>query len=112
MPVSNISRFELEAFANFYDLRLPHEHEWEVAFNLIQNKFKVWEWSANNFFAYDGFVPFPYKEYSLPWFNKSYFTLRGSSIYSCSDIKRVTFRNFYPAYTRYIASGGRLCLKN
>ena len=48
-PVSNISRFELKAFAKYTSHRLPHEYEWEAAFNKINNKFKVWEWSSNKF---------------------------------------------------------------
>ena len=53
--------------------------------------------------------PYPYKEYSYPWFNKKYFTLKGSSTFTLNDIKRVSFRNFYQPNTRYIFSGGRLC---
>ena len=35
--------------------------------------------------------------------------LKGSSIFTLNDIKRVSFRNFYKPNTRYILSGGRLC---
>ena len=51
-----------------------------------------------------------YKEYSYPWFNNNYYTLKGSSIITLQDIKRVSFRNFYKPDTRYILSGGRLCI--
>ena len=30
-------------------MRLPHEFEWEVSFKRLTGKFKVWEWSANEF---------------------------------------------------------------
>ncbi len=110
MPVSNISRYELEAFANYSECRLPHEYEWEVAYKKINKKYKVWEWNSNKFFGYKGFKAYPYKEYSVPWFKNFYFTLKGASIYSMIDIKRPSFRNFYKPTTRYIVSGGRLCI--
>ena len=110
MPVSNISKHELEAFANWKKLRLPHEYEWEASAKIISNKFKVWEWASNKFFGYRGFKAFPYKEYSYPWFNKDYYTLKGSSLYTSQEIRRFSFRNFYKPDTQYIFSGGRLCL--
>ena len=67
--VTNISFYEFEAFANWNNLKAPHEFEWEASYKKISNKFKVWEWSRNLFFPYDGFIAFPYKEYSTPWFN-------------------------------------------
>ena len=109
MPVSNISKYELEAFASWNKMRLPHEFEWEVSFKRLTGKFKVWEWSANEFFGYKNFKPYPYKEYSYPWFKDNYFTLKGASIFSLNDIKRKSFRNFYQPSTRYIFAGGRLC---
>ena len=109
MPVSNISKFEIDAFANWNNLRVPHEFEWEVSSNALPDKYKVWEWSSNKFFGYKFFKSYPYKEYSCPWFNQNYYTLKGSSIFSLPDIKRASFRNFYKPDTRYILSGGRLC---
>ena len=110
MPVSNISKFELDAFANYSKCRIPHEYEWEASFHKINNKYKVWEWSSNQFFGYNGFKAFPYKEYSMPWFKNNYFTLKGGSLYTLKDLKRFSFRNFYKPSVRYISSGGRLCV--
>jgi gamma-glutamyl hercynylcysteine S-oxide synthase len=107
-PVTHISLHELEAFAKWQDLRIPHEIEWEIASKKLTNINLVWEWCNNIFYPYKGFTAFPYKEYSKPWFNSNYYTLRGSSIYSEKEIKRSTFRNFYEANTRHIFSGGRL----
>ncbi len=108
-PVSNINYYELEAFAKWVNLDIPHELQWEVSHNKIIDKFSVWEWCNNKFYPYKGFVPYPYKEYSVPWFNKNYHTLKSASIFSEKELKRKTFRNFYKANVRYIFSGGRLC---
>ena len=110
MPVSNINKFEMDAFAKWSNMRVPHEFEWEVSANNLLDKFKVWEWSSNKFFGYRFFESFPYKEYSYPWFNQNYYTLKGSSILTLEDIKRPSFRNFYKPDTRYIFAGGRLCI--
>lgn len=107
-PVTNISYFELEAFANWKKLKIPHEFQWEAAYSKLINKFKVWEWCRNIFFPYKNFIAFPYKDYSEPWFNTSYHTLKGSSKFTDKKIKRKTFRNFYKPDVRYIFSGGRL----
>ena len=107
-PVSNISYYELEAFAKWVNLNIPHELQWEASHNKIINKFNVWEWCYNKFFPYEGFKPYPYKEYSVPWFNNYYHTLKGASIFSEKELKRKTFRNFHKANVRYIFSGGRL----
>ena len=108
-PVCNISYYELEAFAKWINLNIPHELQWEASFRKIINKFNVWEWCNNYFFPYKGFKPYPYKEYSVPWFNNYYYTLKGASLFSEKELKRKTFRNFYKADVRYIFSGGRLC---
>ncbi|MAH88911.1 MAG: hypothetical protein CMJ06_02550 [Pelagibacterales bacterium] len=107
-PVSNISFYELEAFANWVKLKIPHEFQWEAANSNLLDKYKVWEWHNNKFFPYENFMPYPYDEYSLPWFNNNYYTLRGASIFSETELKRKTFRNFYQPHIRFIFSGGRL----
>lgn len=109
IPVSNISWFELKAFAKWKKLKVPHEHHWEIASNKIKDKNLVWEWSNNKFYGYKNFKAFPYDEYSLSWLNKNYFTLKGASILTEDCLKRISFRNFYRPHTRYICSGGRLC---
>ena len=107
-PVSNISFYELEAFANSVELKIPHEFQWEIANKNILDKYKVWEWNKNKFSPYKNFTPYPYNEYSLPWFNNKYYTLRGASACSEAELKRKTFRNFYEPHIRFIFSGGRL----
>ena len=108
IPVSNISYYELEAFAKWINLNIPHELQWEASHRKLINKYNVWEGCNNKFFPYKGFEPYPYEEYSVPWFNNHYYTLKGASIFSEKELKRKTFRNFHKANVRYIFSGGRL----
>ncbi|ACL73553.1 SUMF1/EgtB/PvdO family nonheme iron enzyme [Thioalkalivibrio sulfidiphilus] len=110
MPVHGLSHHEARAFARFAGARLPHEHEWEVAcrLGLMYDSGHVWEWCANSFFPYPGFKPFPYDEYSLPWFDGQHYTLRGASRHTRRDIRRCSFRNFYTPEKRHVFAGLRL----
>ena len=47
-----VSQFEIDAFAKWSNFRIPHEFEWEISSNFLNDKFKVWEWSENKFFGY------------------------------------------------------------
>ncbi len=109
-PVTGVTRHEAAAFARFAGARLPHEHEWEAAHDagLLRGTGAVWEWCANTFHPYPGFRPFPYREYSLPWFDGSHYVLKGGSCLSEPEVRRAAFRNYYTPDTRYIASGVRL----
>ena len=116
--VSGINYFEANAFVNwlkansdnYSTVRLPHEYEWEVAEQSGQliNTGQVWEWCQNNFHPYPGFTAFPYDNYSKPWFDDNHYSLRGSSPYTQSSIRRSSFRNFYNPDKRHIFSGLRL----
>jgi gamma-glutamyl hercynylcysteine S-oxide synthase len=109
-PVSGISHYEAKAFARWADARLPHEYQWEAACRMgaLQQTGRVWEWCDNLFHPYDGFKPFPYAEYSQPWFDSRHYTLRGGSLHTRPWIKRPSFRNFFEADKRHIFSGLRL----
>jgi iron(II)-dependent oxidoreductase len=109
-PVSGISHHEARAFADWAGARLPHEYQWEVARRLgaLQETGRVWEWCDNSFHPYQGFQPFPYREYSEPWFDGRHFALRGGSLHTRPAIKRPSFRNFYEADKRHIFAGLRL----
>ena len=117
-PVYGINYFEAMAFVNWLSeklgqqLRLPHEYEWEAACNmgLLKGNEQVWEWCENTFHAYEGFTPFPYDNYSKPWFDNKHFVLRGGSRQTCDVIKRSSFRNFYNPDKRHIFAGLRLAL--
>lgn len=118
--VSGINHYEANAFINwlgetdsiFSHARLPHEYELEAArqHQGLRGGGQVWEWCANTFHAYEGFSPFPYENYSKPWFDDKHFTLRGSSPYTQNAVRRHSFRNFYNPDKRHIFSGLRLAL--
>ncbi len=110
VAVHGLSLYEAEAFANFANARLPHEHEWETAVrqNQLTDTASTWEWCNNTFYAYEGYEAFPYQEYSTPWFDGNHYVLRGASQYTRPDIKRASFRNFYQPHQRHIFAGMRL----
>jgi iron(II)-dependent oxidoreductase len=101
---------EAQAYARWAGARLPHEHQWEVACRLhrLEQTGRAWEWCDNSFYPYDGFRPFPYEDYSTPWFDGSHYSLRGGSLHTRPAIKRPSFRNFYQPDKRHIFAGLRL----
>lgn len=111
-PVYGINHFEASAFAHWAQARLPHEFEWEasVRSEKLHHTGKVWEWCSNTFFAYENFKPFPYDEYSKPWFNNDHYVLRGASFHTRPEIRRASFRNFFNADKRHIFAGLRLVI--
>jgi iron(II)-dependent oxidoreductase len=68
----------------------------------------VWEWTADWFGPYPGFVRDPYKEYSEPWFG-DHKVLRGGCFATRSSLLRNTWRNFYTPDRRDIFAGFRTC---
>lgn len=68
----------------------------------------VWEWCADWFAPYPGYVRDPYKEYSEPWFG-DHKVLRGGCWATRSRLLRNTWRNFYTPNRRDVFSGFRTC---
>ena len=68
----------------------------------------VWEWTADNFGAYPGFVADPYADYSQPWFG-NHKVLRGGSFATRAALVRNTWRNFYTPDRRDVFAGFRTC---
>jgi ergothioneine biosynthesis protein EgtB len=68
-----------------------------------------WEWTADDFGPYPGFVRDPYKEYSEPWFGPPYKVLRGGCWATRSRLIRNTWRNFYTKDRRDVFGGFRTC---
>jgi iron(II)-dependent oxidoreductase len=68
----------------------------------------VWEWTSSEFGGYDGFTPFPYREYSQPFFGAGYRVLRGGSWATRPRVVTPTFRNWDHPQRRQIFSGLRI----
>ncbi len=141
LPVVHVDHSQAEAFAAWAGRRLPTELEWEAAAagadreraNLDQLAFAcapagayadgasdcgavqmlgdVWEWTASDFTAYDGFEAFPYPEYSEVFFGPEHRVLRGGSWATRRNVIRVSFRNWDLPERRQIFSGFR-CAQN
>ena len=68
----------------------------------------VWEWTADGFFPFPGFVVDPYREYSAPWFGYQK-VLRGGSWATRGRMIRTTWRNFFLPDRADIFAGFRTC---
>jgi iron(II)-dependent oxidoreductase len=68
----------------------------------------TWEWTADPFLPYPGFVVDPYREYSAPWFG-DHKVLRGGCWATRGRLLRNTWRNFYRPERRDIFAGFRTC---
>ncbi|HKR53328.1 MAG TPA: ergothioneine biosynthesis protein EgtB [Chthoniobacterales bacterium] len=132
-PVTHVSYFEADAFANFSGARLPTEFEWErvAQIETIEGNFveserfhpapatdangltqmygDVWEWTRSAYSPYPGYraVPGALGEYNGKFMCNQY-VLRGGSCATSQSHIRATYRNFFQPEKRWQFTGIRL----
>ncbi len=114
-PVKHLSYYEADALASFYGKRLPTEAEWELAARMAALEGlefqwgRVWEWTGSAYRPYPGFQPAAgaVGEYNGK-FMMDQMVLRGACDFTPVQHSRITYRNFYPAYSVWQMSGVRL----
>jgi iron(II)-dependent oxidoreductase len=115
-PAVNLSWYEADAWCRWAGRRLPTEFEWEAAALRPPDapgaepiRFgQVWEWTSSPFGPYPGFVPHPYRDYSVPWFG-SRRVLRGASFATHPRLRHPRYRNFFTPERNDIFAGFRSC---
>ncbi len=135
-PVTHVSYFEADAYANWAGARLPTEFEWEraaldcpVEGNFVEDENfhpralatsgddehlhqmfgDVWEWTRSAYSPYPGYraAPGALGEYNGKFMCNQYVLRGGSCATSRSHIRR-TYRNFFQPEKRWQFTGIRL----
>lgn len=115
--VSGISLYEAEAYAAWVGSLggrlagavVQHEYQWEVAARsqAISDFGRVWEWCANPFHRYTGYVAPDDPEAGSGGFDTDH-TLRGGCLHSQRIQRRSSYRHHLAPDLRYHFSGTRL----
>lgn len=104
----HINYFEAYAFAEWKDMRLPTEFEWEVASSQLDWG-KRWEWTNSAYLAYPNFKK---ENGAVGEYNGKFMSnkmvLRGASVATSKNHSRPTYRNFFGLTERWQFTGIRL----
>ncbi|WP_439559620.1 ergothioneine biosynthesis protein EgtB [Dyadobacter sp.] len=106
--LSHVSFYEASAFAQWKQMRLPTEFEWEIA-SVNLDWGQRWEWTNSAYLPYPGFTKAPgaVGEYNGK-FMINQMVLRGASVATSPAHSRRTYRNFFHAPERWQYTGIRL----
>ena len=130
-PLVHVSYFEADAFANWKNLRLPSEQEFEVFLasskissidnseqiyhpnSALEATGQVWCWTKSQYSPYPRFKAFDglLNEYNGK-FMCNQFVLKGGCVVTPDNHYRHSYRNFYQAQQRWMFSGIRLAKDN
>ncbi len=107
-PVCHISYYEATAFAEWCEMRLPTEFEWEAASEKFNWGLR-WEWTNSAYLPYPGFkkAAGAVGEYNGK-FMINQMVLRGASVATPEGHSRKTYRNFFQPHLRWQFTGLRL----
>ncbi|KAA0993034.1 ergothioneine biosynthesis protein EgtB [Dyadobacter aurulentus] len=106
--MGHVSFYEAAAFAQWKQMRLPTEFEWEIA-SVNLDWGQRWEWTNSAYLPYPGFskAPGAVGEYNGK-FMVNQMVLRGASVATSPNHARRTYRNFFHAHERWQYTGIRL----
>ncbi|WP_218645603.1 ergothioneine biosynthesis protein EgtB [Winogradskyella forsetii] len=108
LPVKHMTFYEAFAYAQWKNMRLPTEFEWEVASKHF-NHGQLWEWTNSAYLPYPNYTKV---EGALGEYNGKFMVnqmvLRGGSVATSKNHCRPTYRNFFTADMRWLFSGIRL----
>jgi ergothioneine biosynthesis protein EgtB len=110
-PVTHISFYEAAAFADWREMRIPTEFEWEAAADQLPWGLR-WEHTNSAYLPYPG-----YKKSNDGigehdgQFMINNMVLRGASVFTTENHSRKTYRNFAYPSDRNMFNGLRLCKK-
>lgn len=133
-PVAHISLYEADAYARWKEMRLPTEHEWEIACknhqpnkleksNFVEKEYLSPTYTDNNYQFYgdlwewtnSAYLPYPYFKASpgaIGEYNGKFMinqmVLRGGSYGTPKDHIRSTYRNFFSPHLQWHFAGIRL----
>ena len=110
-PAKHISFYEAFAYAEYMEMRLPTEFEWEIASEHL-NWGTLWEWTNSAYLPYPNFNKI---EGALGEYNGKFMintmVMRGASGATPKEHSRKTYRNFFHPNMRWQYSGIRLIKK-